>query len=125
MRYFVNAYLDSFYTKTSGDVAGKGEFYFKSNKKRYPDVGEIHLGKNEYFNPPVKPTIYTALVEDKAKEIKFDFEVWEADPGLDDKFLDKEFKLPLKLTNQTFDLVDKKGKVNLKVLITIQDAGKY
>jgi hypothetical protein len=72
----------------------------------------------------VKPTLFTALVDDNKKEIKFDFELWEADPGRDDKFLDKEFKLPLKPTNQTFDLVDKKGIVNLKLVITIQDAGK-
>jgi len=125
MRYFVNVFLDTFFTRDSGDIGGKGEFYFKVNGKRYPDKGVIHLGKNETYNPEPKPTFYTALVDGSEKQLKFDFEVWEEDIGRDDKFIDKEFKFPLTMTNQVMEFTDKKNRCALKVVLSIRDAGKW
>jgi hypothetical protein len=116
-RFYIQFLLDKFYTKTSGDIGGKGEFYFKINGKRFPDKGVILLKGNETFDPEPNPTLYTAVLDDKEKTIKCDFEVWEEDPGRDDKFLDKEFKLPIKTMSETQTLSDKKGKVELTMII--------
>ena len=120
-RYFVTAYLDSFFTQDSGDIAGKGEFYFKCNKKRYPDVGFIQMKKGQTFDPEPNPVMYSAVLDDKTKEVKFDLEVWEEDPGMDDKFIDKNFHYPLRPTHETFELTDKKEKCKLKLVVKIEE----
>ena len=125
VRFFVVAYLESFISRTSGDMGGgQGEFYFKCNGKRYPDKGVIKLKAGEHFDPEPNPVFYTEL-GDGGKEVKFDFEVWEEDRGRDDKFLDKEFKLKIGQMNQTFDLTDKKQKVDLKVKIRMDEAKNW
>lgn len=120
-RFFVVAYLEAFVARESGDMGGQGEFYFKSNGKRYPDKGVIRLKAGEHFDPEPNPVLYTEL-GDSGKEVKFDFEVWEQDRLRDDKFLDKEFKLKIGQMNQTFELTDKKQRVELKVKIRMEDA---
>ena len=124
-RFIVCAYLESFFTKDTGDIGGKGEFYFKCNGKRYPDIGEIQLGKNQTFDPEPNPVFYTALVDAGKKEVKFDVEVWEADPGRDDKFIDKEFKLPLKTMNETVVLSDKKNRCQVKIVVKMEEAKNW
>jgi hypothetical protein len=124
-RFFVVAYLDSFVSTTSGDIGGQGEFYFKCNGKRYPDKGVIKLKANEMYDPEPNPVMFTALMESSEKRVKFDFEVWEEDPGRDDKFLDQKLEFPLTPMNQTLELKDKKNKVNLKLNVKIADAGKW
>jgi hypothetical protein len=120
-RYYVSVYLDSFISTKSGDIVGKGEFYFKCNSKRFPDKGTINLGANQLFDPEPNPTFYTALVEEKEKKVKFDIEVWEEDPGLDDKFLVKKFEYPIKTMNETIVLKDPKGICQLKLILKMQE----
>ncbi len=116
-RFFVTVYMDLFYTESSGDIAGQGEFYFKTNGKRYPDKGVIKLGKKETFNPEPNPVFYTAIVDSDVKELKVDFEVWEEDVGKDDKFLDQTIKIKPMPQNQTIELRGKKKPCVLKLVI--------
>src|SRR4030042_190148 len=119
VRYLVQVYLQSFFTKTSGDSFGKGEFYFKCNGKRYPDKGEFHLKAGQTFDPQPNPTFYTAIVDDKEKVVKFDFEAWEADPGRDDKFIDQKMNVNINPMNQTFELTDKKQRCSLRIVVQV------
>lgn len=124
-RFFVVAYLESFVSRESGDMGGgQGEWYFKCNGKRYPDRGVIRLKAGQHFDPEPRPVFYTELA-DRNKEIKFDFEVWEEDKGRDDKFLDKEFKLKVDTMNQTFELTDKKQRVDLKVKVRMEESKDF
>jgi len=124
-RWWIVCYLDKFYTKVSGDIAGEGEFYFKCNGKRFPDKGVIKLKKNETFDPEPNPILFSALLEDKDKEVKFDVEVWEEDPGRDDKFIDQEFKIKLAPMNEKKTLMDKKQKCQLDLVIKIEEAKNW
>lgn len=122
-RHIVQVFLDSFWTKTSGDVGGGGEFYFKTNGRRYPDEGTINLKAGQTFVPDPKPTFYTALTEDK--NLKLSFQVFEEDPGLDDKFLDEDINHPIRPGTQTLVLQDKKGKVKLILIVKIEEANRW
>jgi hypothetical protein len=124
-RFYIVAYLDSFFTKTSGDIVGQGEFYFKCNGKRFPDIGVIQLKANESFDPEPNPVMFAAILDESKKEVKFDFEVWEEDPGRDDKFIDQVIKFPIRQMNQTVELKDKKGKCALKLVIKMDPAPKW
>jgi len=124
-RWFVVCYLDKFISKSTGDIGGEGEFYFKCNNKRFPDKGVIKLKKMEMFDPEPNPIFYSALMEDKDKEVKFDVEVWEEDPGRDDKFIDQEFKIKLAPMNETKVLTDKKGKCQITLVIKIEEAKNW
>ncbi len=124
-RSMVLVYLQTFFTKSSGDTFGKGEFYFKCNGKRYPDKGEFHLKGGETFNPNPPPTFYTAIVEDKEKVINFDFEAWEADPGRDDKVIDIKQKVSISPLNQTYEFTDKKQRCVLKIVIQVFSTDKW
>ena len=124
MRYFTVLYLDSFYTSTSGDALGKGEFYFKCNGNRYPNKGVIKLGKGQKFDPEPNPVFYTSLT-DGDSDLKLDIEVWEEDPGRDDKFIDQVLKYKVNAMNQTIELKDKKGKCVLKLILKIEEAKEW
>jgi len=119
IRYLVVVYLQSYFTKTSGDSFGKGEFYFKCNGKRYPDKGDFHLKRGLTFDPQPNPTSYIAIVDDKQKVVKFDFEVREADPGRDDKFIDQKMNINIDPLNQTYELTDKKQRCTLKIVVQV------
>ena len=121
-RYFAVVYLDSFISADKGDVIGAGEFYFKCNGKRYPDKGVIKLKQDQLFDPEPNPVFWTVIaVDDDVKEIKLDFEVWEDDIGRDDKFIDEEIKVPLKITQQNLELKGKKKDCSLKVVLKISE----
>lgn len=125
-RFYVNVFLDAFKTNVSGDLVGEGEFYFKCNDSRFPDDGEIKLGKEEVFNPKPNPSIYTAMVDSKEKEVKLKIKVKEADPLKDDTFINEKLMFPLKPTNDhAFELKDKKGRCILKCILNIVEAKNW
>ncbi len=124
-RFIVLVYLQSFFTKTSGDTFKKGEFYFKCNGKRYPEKGEFHLKAGETFNPNPPPTFYTAIVDAGEKVLNFDFEAWEADPGMDDKFIDHKMKINVAPLNQTYEISDKKQRCTLKIVVQVFQSDKW
>jgi hypothetical protein len=124
-RFFVQVYLQSFYTEDSGDIAGEGEFYFKINGTRYPNKGIIKLGKKETFNPNPAPVFYTAIVDGKEKELKVDFEVWEDDIGRDDKFLDQKIKINVAPQSQVLELRGKKKPCILKLIVNVAETRNW
>ncbi len=124
-RYIILVYLQSFFTKTSGDVFKKGEFYFKCNGKRYPDKGEFHLKGGDTFNPNPPPTFYTAILDEKEKVVNFDFEAWEADPGRDDKFIEHKMKINIGPLNKTYDITDKQQRCELKIVVQVFPTDKW
>lgn len=122
-RYFVVLYLDSFSTTTSGDMSGQGEFYFKCKGHRYPNDGHVKLGENETFDPEPNLVFYSALTENK--EVEVDIQVMESDRLRDDKFIDYKNKFPVRATNETLVIKDKKGKCTLKVILRIEEARNW
>ena len=123
-RYVVNVFLDSFYTKKSGDI-GEGEFYFLCNKKRFPDEGVIKMKKNETFDPEPNPTFFWGIVDSKKDKMKMEFKVKEQDPLKDDTFLKEKIEFTLKNQKQVFTLTDKKGICELKVGVQIKITDKW
>jgi hypothetical protein len=124
-RYFINLYLDSFVSQDSGDITGDGEFYFKCNGRRYPNKGVINLSKGELFDPKPNPTLYTSILDEKEKNVKIDVEVWEDDPGRDDKFIDHVLKYPIKAMADVVTLQDKKKRCTLKLNLSMTVTDKW
>ncbi len=126
-RFVVQAYLDSFKTLTTGDKLGKeGEFYFKCNKNRIPVVGEIHLSKNEVFDPEPNPTLYFAILDDaKKQEVELEFKVMEKDPGKDDTFIKEKKVFALKSGSENLQLLDPKGKCQVNIVVKISETKNW
>ncbi len=118
-RYLVQVYLESFFTTTSGEKFGKGEFYIKCNGKRYPNRGKLHLNAGQTFDPQPNPTLYTAVIDDKEKFINFKLQVVEADPGRNDIFIEHEMKIAIKPYNQSYELFDKSQRCTLKFVVQV------
>ena len=124
-RWVISVYLDSFYTKTSGDTFTEGEFYFKCNGHRFPAEGEIKLDKDEKFDPEPDPSIYFEIKQTKADKTKLKIEVLEKDPGMDDTFIKETLVVPLKDGKQTIKLTNKDETCKLKGKIYIKETEKW
>ena len=124
-RYVVAVYLDSFVSESCGDVFGEGEFYFTVNKSRFPDKGYIKLGANEKFDPEPDPCMFFQLKETKADKVKLKIQVWEQDPGVDDKFMDETIIHPLEDGIKKYTIKNKKETCKLKIWVNIKKTKKW
>lgn len=95
-KFFYIVRLKSFFTETSGDVVGKGEFSIvvsnDENEFHYPSEGYIKLGNNETFSPRPYPTIFTGTIESGQTET-LHINVTEHDIREHDIFVDSNFSI--------------------------------
>jgi len=116
--------LDSFFTETSGDVVGKGEFSItvsnEGEEHQYPLEGFIRLGKNETFAPRPYPTICTGTIESDQKVI-LHVKVTEHDLKEDDIFIDSEFSIHTEFFEQNVEIVGTTHQCKLSLNILIEN----
>jgi len=124
-RWYIITFLESLFTKTSGDLFfHEGEWYISTNGQRYPYKGHLKLSAYELFTPPEpKPTLYAAVTFQRKKPFKITFKVKEQDPLRDDVMLKSELELQWQNSDFVREIISMNGKVtfNVRVLMYRND----
>jgi hypothetical protein len=124
-RFLVFVSLKSFITRSTSDLIGEGEFYFKCNRRRFPHQGTVHLKKMEEFKLEPQPLMYFAITDNNKPKYKFNISVHEADLVGDDLMIKRTFELPLKTIDEDFEMVDKTKVCALYVHIHIEETRQF
>jgi hypothetical protein len=123
-KYFFIVRLKSFYTSTSGDLVGKGEFSLEvsdhERPHRYPNDGFIALGNNETFSPKPMPTLLTGTIE-TGGNISLNVKVTEHDVRDDDLFLDGQFSIHTEFLEQDVVLNGTEYECKLELNIVLEE----
>jgi hypothetical protein len=123
-KYFFIVRLKSFYTSTSGDLVGKGEFSLEitdqEDSHRYPKEGFIALGKNETFSPEPMPTLVTGMIETGGNK-SLNIKVTEHDVRDDDLFLDGQFSIHTEFLEQDVVLNGTEYECKLELNIVLEE----
>jgi hypothetical protein len=123
-KYFFIVRLKSFYTSTSGDLVGKGEFSLEVSDNegphRYPNDGFIALGNNETFSPKPMPTLLTGTIE-TGGNISLNVKVTEHDVRDDDLFLDGQFSIHTEFLEQDVVLNGTEYECKLELNIVLEE----
>jgi hypothetical protein len=123
-KYFFIVRLKSFYTSTSGDLVGKGEFSLEvsdhEGPHRYPNDGFIALGNNETFSPKPMPTLLTGTIE-TGGNISLNVKVTEHDVRDDDLFLDGQFSIHTEFLEQDVVLNGTEYECKLELNIVLEE----
>jgi len=118
-RWYIITFLESLYTKTSGELwFDEGEWFFSTNGQRFPYKGHIKLSAEELFDPPApKPTLWSCVRFQKRDKLKIVYKVKEEDPLKDDTMLESSIEVPWKESDTTHEIKSTNGKVTFKVRI--------
>ncbi len=122
-KYLFIVRLKSFYTSSSGDLLGKGEFSLEvtdhEGPHRYPNEGFIALGNNETFSPKPMPTLLTGTIETE-ENITFNVKVTEHDVRDDDLFIDGQFSIHTEFFEQDVVLKGTEYECKLELNIVLE-----
>ncbi|MCY3413136.1 MAG: hypothetical protein INQ03_15970 [Candidatus Heimdallarchaeota archaeon] len=96
-RYFLRVDLVSVKLIESSDVLSRSnEIYFKCDRKRIPNKGEIHVEINEVFKPSGGLSLYTQFIEEKKAGTEVvRVQVFDKDASKDDELIDEKISIKL------------------------------